>query len=424
MRINSSTSSSDGNDSQWASLRLLLRRAAIFAAPLVLVLVAMEGYLAWSGETADIDEVLERQQADPALIYLPMSSDRNFMYKLRRVQTRPPEVLVLGSSRVNQWRQEMYAPYSFYNAGSCAYTFRQFQRFLDALENDQLPRVLIIPVDFFMFHDRWDDEFRSLSLAEDLSWSPRERVALYQRFLQSLIEKPTRLFAEKLDPRTGNHALGMTAMTRGKGFRADGSIQYAQELLEREPVRSDKRTMERIRRGLRQYLRADQMDAGQTRRFQALARCCQHRGVALVAITPPYLPQVIDALEESPQHGIWREFHSPQMAQAIRDAGALYFDFHKIEYTQAPTTGFTDGCHTGELVHIHMLRSMLTDATFRALLPKLKKVRLEADIAQASTRLDVYGPFQAGVPPSGFIDGSTRRASKPLISTPADSVTR
>ena len=74
--------------------------------------------------------------------YSPKLSDHTYKLKQEAIRLRKPKILVLGSSRSNQWRSAMFRPEEFYNAGNAIFLQRDFTRVLEQF-GDYAPRVII-----------------------------------------------------------------------------------------------------------------------------------------------------------------------------------------------------------------------------------------------------------------------------------------
>ena len=110
-----------------------------------------------SGELASIDSVIRKQERDNKLIFYSMElADGTPYYKFQSVLARKPEVLVMGSSRVLQFREQFFDKTSkFYNAGGPFGTVRHFRIFLESIPQELLPELVVVGLDHHYFNS-WD----------------------------------------------------------------------------------------------------------------------------------------------------------------------------------------------------------------------------------------------------------------------------
>src|SRR5262245_51333619 len=95
-----------------------LARAVLFALPLAGLLLLGEIILWRTGENWPLVRVLAEQAKGPETVFSRCLFSQQFnLYKLEALRRRRPAVVALGSSRVMEFRQFMFAPVTFYNAG-------------------------------------------------------------------------------------------------------------------------------------------------------------------------------------------------------------------------------------------------------------------------------------------------------------------
>src|SRR5260370_798126 len=122
-----------------ADVRRFIAVTACFWAP-VLALVALCEVLLWRvGETLPVAQVLDRQLVKPGK-FLRQASQDFYSYKYYGIKRTTPRTLILGSSRVMEFRAEMFGiqlaqpPWEFYNAGGLIENLQDLEDFADKLE--------------------------------------------------------------------------------------------------------------------------------------------------------------------------------------------------------------------------------------------------------------------------------------------------
>jgi hypothetical protein len=85
-------------------VKRLFLKTTLFSLPVFGVLLALLGLVYHIGELTPPDEIIAQQAGDTPLLCGPGSGGDNFTYKLDSVETRRPDVIVIGSSRVMQFQ--------------------------------------------------------------------------------------------------------------------------------------------------------------------------------------------------------------------------------------------------------------------------------------------------------------------------------
>ncbi|MBX9467207.1 MAG: hypothetical protein KL839_04885 [Rhizobium sp.] len=362
-----------------------LRRCRAFLAPLLLLLPF--GFpILLSGEFVPAWMVARAQKAGIPLLVLQRYSDHNFSLKVSAANAQRPEVLVLGSSRTNQWRSKHFYPYTFYNAGNISARINDLQAVLDRLTYD--PRVIIFSLDFFMFSDRWAPHAENVA-KNDIVF-PSEAAYILRKLLRDITFGSAPYFPTLREPIYGQMAVGLQAAQLGNGFRSDGSYQYGAVYSGKaDGIVTPERAFERIELGKQPFMFGDSSDPGQKVAFLNFVNEAKSRGINLVALTTAYQPPVVEAMASSPRHGLWREFRSTEFQSWIKHAGVLAFDFTDTASFNGSEDEFIDSFHPSEPAFSKQLLTMWTRKEFSDLLPRLEPEKVAAAL-QSATRYEVY----------------------------------
>lgn len=348
--------------------RHFLGRLGWFAAPYAVVLLIAGLVLALSGEIIPAGWVARLHARGYEFLYLPAFTDHNYQLKLQAARLMRPDVLVIGGSRVNQFRRRMFGTTSSYNACQILYGQEDYRRFLEDL-GKEIPKTIIFSLDFYTFNSDYGKVFQHVSY-EDLSlWRDRELAVI----LNGIGRNPEQLafLAPPRDPVSGGAALGLQAAKTGNGFRTDGSYQYG--LILRGMPNSGAVTraagVERVRQGAVPFIPAAHLGEKARAELKRFAEDANRKGIRLIAITTPLAPEVVDALDESPDQGAWREFNSPEFGHWVAALGIKHFNFARIESFAGRKIEFIDAFHASETAYDRMMLQMLRDPAFRALVP-------------------------------------------------------
>lgn len=362
-------------------------RLAVFLAPLVLIGLVVGAFAIRSGELLPVSLIARLQTLHRPFIYLAEFSDHTYRLKVDAARLFKPNVLVMGASRANQWRSAMFKPETFYNASNCIYALRDYRRMLADL-GDYAPRVIIFSVDFYTFNSIWDQGFGSVSHTDLAGPESAEEAYIFRSLIGRARHDPGELSLNPRDPLYGVPALGLVAARIGAGSRIDGSYQYGASILGIPGVSLDS-ALHRIAVGKEPFQFGNRIDEGQRREFERFVELARKKGIALIGITSPFAPALVQALDRSPRHEIWREFQRPEFADWIKQQGVIYFNFTRLESFGGKVDEFADPFHPSEPAQLRMLLTMLRAPAIQALFPNLDPVLLEGRLKQA-TSFEVY----------------------------------
>ena len=121
----------------------------LFVAILIVFLAATNELFVFSHDNIETDE---------DLLWGAAFGQSHDAYKLARVRYTKPDLMILGSSRMTQFRDVMAPGARFYNAGQVSDAFSTTFRFLTNLYQYHKPKVVILGIDPWWFDpDRQDD---------------------------------------------------------------------------------------------------------------------------------------------------------------------------------------------------------------------------------------------------------------------------
>ncbi|MEY3176161.1 MAG: hypothetical protein RLZZ436_4075 [Planctomycetota bacterium] len=348
-------------------LRGFLKGCCLFALPLLVVCGPPLLLLALSGEAfRNVAPVLESQiRSGRGLIGFAWN-EQNYPYmKYAGLNLQPRrELLALGSSRVLQFRQEMFRQ-SFWNAGYTIQAADDFREFLRLVPEDRRPRLLLVALDQWMFNSDW---IAAAGPGSSGSWTQNPSVNVQQglRLLPDVISdtlrgriSPAALLAERSDL-----PFGLNAWQNGKGFRADGSFDYGRQLKQR--LNGDPRcpdfefaaSLRRVQQGRERFRYGDAPDKAALQEIAAFLQECSQQKIHVVAFLPPFADVVAEGMRTSGRHDYFR-----QLPEALRSVfaqtGHELHDFSSMSACGSTDAEAIDGFHAGETATLRMLIRML-----------------------------------------------------------------
>ncbi|MDP6342131.1 MAG: hypothetical protein QF491_01265, partial [Alphaproteobacteria bacterium] len=269
---------------------LYLGLVALFLVVFGAGLPALGGLFLWrAGEFLPLAEIVARQQTDGD-IYGSALHDDEFDYKLVLATTRRAEVMALGSSRILQLRQEFFSR-SFTNAGRAMSSLREGEEYLAALAVASRPRLMILGVDPWWFNPRRPAyaprrprsglNIGFLHLLADWLWQAKLgindlwRVAIEGRQDNDLTRHP---------------GIGVAAIIRATGYRADGSRDYGRRYTAQDPTFDDQgfaNTLDRLAAADGPFEHGAKAAAARFVQFDGMLKRLRTSGITPVVILTP-----------------------------------------------------------------------------------------------------------------------------------------
>jgi hypothetical protein len=298
-----SSSISNSSGEQPGSTALVVKRLAWFLLPFILFPGTPIVIAILAGELTPLTTVVRRQIHEP-LLYGRAYRDDYFAFKLIATEMRRPQTLVLGSSRVMQFRQSFFDPAaSFYNAGGAASTMADALEFMRRIEKTARPHVVILGVDqvWLTRFAAFDQE--KMNVADSASSADLQRaVRVSHRVVNDLLDRKISLprLMKRSDPLDHRPALGMGAIMLGNGFRSDGSYQYGPYRIRRPPL--EERLQEgfvRIRENVVPMVRASSISSDVLLQLRELLEQAHLNDIRVIGFCPPFAPTTLAAMRQN-----------------------------------------------------------------------------------------------------------------------------
>ncbi|MDR3358924.1 MAG: hypothetical protein LBN96_08790 [Desulfovibrio sp.] len=280
-------------------------------------------------------------------------------YKLRLYEAVKPEIAVVGSSRVMQFRGAGFRR-PFVNVGGTAGNLPVLRSTLEAMLRVHKPKAVILGLDFWWFMPRWNrDPFEEVpptggsynygfeSLKKPWAWLLDGKIS------------PAELFA----PLRGGFRdtrFGVMAQQTDDGFGPDGSWYYTGEITgRRHPF--DFRfhdTLKQVSHGIKAFYWADAGEqAPAAEHLDALAEIycrLRARDIEVFVFIAPVAERVLTAMRE-------REKFYPHLfglRKALLERGIDALDLTDPRFLGSGDCEFVDGFHGGEVTYMRILRAM------------------------------------------------------------------
>jgi hypothetical protein len=375
-------------------------RAVLFSSPILLFVLAIEWGLWRSGETWPAARVAAVQYHDMknALYGRGFLSQQMNLYKQAAIKLHQPNILVLGSSRVMQFRSSMFHPVesSFYNAGGLIQGVPDLVEYADRIVSGKLPepKIVIVGVDPWWFNpdhgrpDSWLGE-EDAALAFD-GHLEAVRFAIRKHSIDQILKS---IWVPLKTPRFGHRAIGMQALFNGVGFRRDGSLQTPPQWLieySEDPVYRDREgnpVLGRIERLSGKFSAVNGPARAKGDDLVASLQRIKSTGVEVVVFFPPFSTEVFDALNQNESLKEWWNYYTDELAEQIRGRGFRLYSCLSASFLNLDDRYMLDGFHPSEVFVGHVLKKILCDDESGSALSAVDGGHLRSLLQQADTPL-------------------------------------
>jgi hypothetical protein len=369
-------------------VRRFAARTLAFFAPIFGIVFAIEALLWRVGETWPLERVIRAQEINRHAIFSRGLIDQGtFRYKYLQILRQRPRILVLGSSRVMQFRAEMFGRQgpSFYNAGGIIHSIDDLASFLDHLPQDATPQTVILGVDFWWLNANAKREAND-SFATGVDEDGADKWQGHVNVVSSYVRNPASLRALLVHTLARRHdpdAIGLQATLHRQGFRYDGSRQFNLKIPNtpgKWPWRGltgEKLRQEIIKGGLHFNLAGELSPVLMQQLREALLRL-KARGIFVLAYSPPVVSEWLRLASTTPeQKEYWRQYHE-KIPALFRSLEIPFLDIITPEQLGLDDRYMTDGYHPHDTFDLYVLQRFCDDPQVRRTLPDVPFVARQA----------------------------------------------
>ena len=372
-------------------------------------------FIAKSGDV-DLQGVVREQSAGRFAVFGSGVSQDFVDYKLALYSAVKPDIIVLGSSRVMQFRGKYFTK-KFLNIGGTAGNLAVLRSTIEAMLKVHTPETVLLGLDFWWFTPQWEaDPFKEVPPTSGTYTYTFD--VLKSPYIWLLEGKLTagQFFA----PLTGGfekHLYGIMAQKTGDGFATDGSWYYTADVTgQQHPF--DYRfqdTLKQVRYGIKAFAAAPGLSIAHVDALAEILCKLQARGVRTYIFIPPLSQTVYDAMCE-------REKDYPQLfqlAEVLNARGIEVQDYSNPQLIQSTDCEFVDGFHGGDVTYARILRDLADK--FPALVQYIDILKLDEDIHSYNGFAMVPDERITKLPEVDFMDFQCRkeRAAAPEFIRPS-----
>jgi len=355
-------------------------------APLLCLAVILRG-----GEHERLPRIVEELHDSGAIFGSGLHDVRGEL-PLEIVRHRLPEIVALGSSRALDLRQEFFTR-RFACACGGMDSIDDGETYGSAILERANPRLVLFALDFWWFTTPTPHRRSPMNL-ETTAQLTRAKLLRPLEWLREGTMTPAdvlRLLAGERDlfPQVPRPKIGVMAIKRGLGVRADGSLLSGVRLspqalplyaLASEQVREAERFVLTGARRAGDHSRFGPDNVVVAERLAALDRALavlESRGARVVLLLPPVAPPVARAMARSGRHGFLAD-----LDRALKARGREYYNFHDPVSVGSDICEFGDAFHSGNVTYLRMLKNIVESNPRSHLAAYVDPAQLARDIGR------------------------------------------
>ncbi|MDZ7696590.1 MAG: hypothetical protein U5R49_06620 [Deltaproteobacteria bacterium] len=359
-------------------------RVTIFLLPILLVGIFYEIILWNSGESWPISRIVEEQSRNPDLVWR-----RNYFsqfaetYKFLLVKQARKEILVVGSSRVLNFRSIFFHPFEgmFMNGGRLLSNLGDVASFADSLETGALPKpeVLIVGLDPWWLKQgsRVPRGFDPANLPED-AWEVGAHVSAITGLISNgsfpfQLLKPGQ---NLLTPFCNRPARGLAALFNGSAYRSDGSTLHEKvyaDFLENPKYRDRENPpiIERVRALNGRFKPCPGIDPQKIDFLLKHLENLRHLGIEIVVFFPPFSDEVAAEISEIAELRKWWKDYWDLVPEILTARGFQIFGVSNPSVLGLDDRYMLDGFHPSEVLVAAILVDWLENVSSSSILASI-----------------------------------------------------
>ncbi len=366
-------------------MRVFFGKLFLFILPYLLMGVLSLGPMLMSGEVLPLSLVLRMQKRYGMVLYGPAYTNPNPDYKIKGQALNRAQLLVLGTSRVLQFRDIFCTrdPASMYNAGRGIVRPSGIIPFLEGIGSESHPEVLILGLDQDFFNASWDPSGGMQQAGVNRAGAHRK----YRTSLRHLLDGRISLasLCSTKDQIWGKYsALGLRARVKGQGFRPDGSVCEGVLIIDPSLGQDGEtftNTIRRIRQGSDRFQYSTRVNPKAIEEIRQALQYCSRRNIHVIAFLPPFAHRVIEEMERTGGFSYMEDIQ-PKLKPIFKEFGYGIYDFSdlaELGASDAETIGDDSGFHASEVAYLRIFIRLMQEE------PHLRRF---ADVSELSQMLN------------------------------------
>jgi len=325
-----------------------LIKIAVFVALMSLPLLISSTYAFWSGEYRSLNKIVDQQLgSQEACLYGTAFHDDIYAYKKTLLERKDTtDVIVLGSSRVLQFRQHAFSG-PFINLGRAMTSIAEGYSLTKEIIKEK-PSYIIIGVDFWWFNPSIDETIPQSN--------PGRNSYIYDAWNIIRWTATGKITASEISGQIKENSCDTGIMAKEKdGFAKDGSYYYTRTVTGQRPTPDAgfADTLRRIEKGERFFEHNVILDKKRFDNFIKLVDIFEAAGVKVIVFMPPLSQTALTEMEKTGHYKYINELKNWFEKSEIN-----FIDYTDATKISSPDCEFIDGFHGGDVTYARILRDI------------------------------------------------------------------
>ena len=324
---------------------------SIFLLPSIIVLIQFI-YLKQIFEIKSIEKIVERQIKKDS-IYGAAFNSNTFNYKLSLIERTNPEIIALGSSTIMTLKQEIFKK-SFVNAGGAMNNIDEGILFINELEKiEKKPKLIILNLDFWWFNKLYN-EYDNKDFLYHKNTVNKINIETLYNLNKSILLKKIPFYSFNyifnnnniLNEYTSQDSLGLSAITKGSGYKIDGSYEYGNLLFgEGNADIKFQNTLNRIENQNARFQIGELPDQNEISKLKYLITLIENLNLDYIVLIPPIANSVYLKIDGNKNYNyIFKTFEI--LKHQIGENIQIFFN---PDISNSNDCEFIDGFHPGSV---------------------------------------------------------------------------
>ena len=377
-------------------MRKFILQISIFTFPILLFLGIMLIIIYRSGEFFNFPDKLILSNEN----YLIGKHHDKHIYPLKWreiILNQKREIIVLGTSRVMAFRQEMFKK-PFYNAGYTISNISDYRQFLLNMPKKKFPSTILIGLDQRMF--RYNDSYSMpLKISREKDYWNEYQILPDLNYLMSFFNKviyfeyDLKIILDHLLGKNTDNRIGFDAILNNTGFRKDGSYNFFREIKSAQAIDSNfieekfSKNFTDIKNGRHIFGFAKSVNRDAIFELKQLIQYCDKNDIYVIAIVNPY-PESIKNLIKNNYNFLYINKIVSRVKESITNENYEIWDSNQLNHFNMNDDEFIDGIHGIEVTAIKTLLSIAKEKSRLTELIDTKK--LNNDLKKRKNSYLVY----------------------------------
>lgn len=341
-----------------------LIRLILFIFPLFIYFGSLTYILFLSGELISVERLVKRESNTPLLFGLAYSNADVYV-KMQSVLEKNPEVIALGTSRVMQFRSELFKdPTVFYNAGGAVEKLTHLSFFLNTIPEGKEPKIIILGLDQSLFNQNPENHLPD-DIQQRLVHPPRFG-AVWQNGVTGLVRDYIHGKFEIGDIFSRQHGIrkiGLNALVNNNGFRNDGSYHYGKIMADPQsnPDYEFANTFARIAKGTQRFQYSKDVSEQSVQELAIFLQKAKERNITVVGFLPPYAHAVYEKMMSMGDNYAYLKKLKGVLDPVFQENGFSLYDFSDLASLGATDKETIDGFHGSGKAYVRLFIAMAKD---------------------------------------------------------------